>query len=221
MDMRQGLLVSDLLDTSAMCALIVCKDGTVKFINKTYLDILEKKEEEVVGENIGDITPETRSLVVLRTGKAIVGYNWSVNGYNMIACSIPLIQNGKLAACFSYSLFMDIWDAKDLVDNLMTELNMYKDEVHNLYSARHDFAEIIGQARNIQDVKFFAQKAALHPATTVLITGESGTGKELFAHAIHKASSRYNKSKAANILDIDLSSLYKKVKQYGLTPENF
>nr|WP_276619933.1 sigma 54-interacting transcriptional regulator [Syntrophomonas wolfei] len=185
-----GLLVSDLLDTNAMTALIVCKDGSVKYINKTYLDILGKKEEAVVGKYIGDITPETRTLISLMTGKAIVGYNWSVNGYNMIACSLPLIKNGEIVACFAYSLFLDIWDAKDLVNNLMSELNMYKDEVHHLYSARHDFAEIIGQARNIQDVKFLAQKAALHPSITVLVTGESGTGKELFAHAIHKASSR-------------------------------
>jgi transcriptional regulator with PAS, ATPase and Fis domain len=184
------LLVSDLLDTSAMTAIIVCNNGTVVFINKTYLDVLGKKKEEVVGKNVGDITPESRTLTVLRTGKAIVGYNWSVNGYNMIACALPIIKDGKVVACFAYSLFMDIWDAKDLVNNLMSELNMYRDEVRNLYSARHGFSEIIGQARNIQDMKFMAQKAALHPSITVLVTGESGTGKELFAHAIHKASSR-------------------------------
>ena len=188
--MEPGLLVSDVLDTNAMTALIVCKNGTVAFINKTYLDILEKKEEEVVGKYIGDITPETRTLTVIKTGKAIVGYNWSVHGYNMIACSVPLIRNGKLVGCFAYSLFMDIWDAKDVVDNLMTELNMYRDEVRNLHSARYTFAEIIGQAPNIQDVKILAQKAALHPSITVLINGESGTGKELFAHSIHRASSR-------------------------------
>ncbi len=188
--MEPGLLVGDVLDTNAMTALIVCKNGTVVFINKTYLDILGKNEEEVVGKYIGDITPETRTLTVIKTGKAIVGYNWLVHGYNMIACSVPLIRNGKLVGCFAYSLFMDIWDAKDVVDNLMTELNMYRDEVRNLHSARYTFAEIIGQAPNIQDVKILAQKAALHPSITVLINGESGTGKELFAHAIHRASSR-------------------------------
>lgn len=188
--MKTGLLVSDLLDTNAMTALIVDKNGMVMFMNKTYLDILGSREEEVVGKYIGDITPGSRSLTVIRTGKAMVGYNWSVNGYNMIACSIPLIQNGELVGCFAYSLFMDIWDAKDVVNNLMSELNMYKAEVQSVYSARHSFAEIIGQAKNIQDLKELAQKAALHPSVTVLLTGESGTGKELFAHAIHKASSR-------------------------------
>ncbi len=190
MGLEPGLLLSDVLETKTMTALIVCKDGSVRYINKTYLDILGKKEEEVVGKYVGDITPGTHTLIVLKTGKASIGYNWSVNGYNMIASAIPLIQNGEVVACFAYSLFMDIWDAKDLVDNLMSELNMYRDEVHSLYSARYSFAEIIGEAKNIQSVKFLAQKASLHPSITVLITGESGTGKELFAQAIHKASSR-------------------------------
>lgn len=188
--MAPELLVSEMLDTNAMTALIVSKDGIVEFINNTYLHILGKKEEEVVGKYIGEITPESRILTVLKTGKAIVGYNWSLNGYTMIACSVPLIRNGELTGCFAYSLFMDILDARDLVDNLMTELNMYKDEVRSLLSARHSFEDIIGQAPNIEEVKFLAQKAALHPSITVLINGESGTGKELFAQAIHATSSR-------------------------------
>jgi len=188
--LKPELLVSEVLDTNAMTALIVSKDGNVQFINKTYLNILGKTEEEVIGRNISEITPESRTLIVLKTGKAIVGYNWSLNGYTMIACSLPLIRNGKITGCFAYSLFMDVLDAKDLVDNLMTELNMYKDEVRSLYSVRYSFGDIVGQAANIQEVKFLAQKAALHPSITVLINGESGTGKELFAQAIHGSSSR-------------------------------
>jgi transcriptional regulator with PAS, ATPase and Fis domain len=185
-----SLLVRDVLDTNEMTALIVSKDGTVTFINKTYLYILGKTEEEVLGKNIGDITPQSRTLTVIKTGKAIIGYNWSINGYQMIACSVPLIQNGEIVGCFAYSLFMDILDARDLVDNLTNELNMYRDEVRNLHSARYTCGDLIGQADNILQVKLLAQQAALHPSITVLINGESGTGKELFAQAIHSSSSR-------------------------------
>ncbi|MEA4925292.1 MAG: sigma 54-interacting transcriptional regulator [Syntrophomonadaceae bacterium] len=188
--MAPELLVREVLDTNAMTAVIVSKDGMVEFINKTYLDILGKKEEEVVGKYIGEITPDSRTLTVLKTGKAIVGYNWSLNGHMMIACSLPLIRNGELTGCFAYSLFMDRLDARDLVNNLMTELNMYKDEVRSLLSARYSFEDIVGQAPNIEEVKYLAQTAALHPSITVLINGESGTGKELFAQAIHGTSSR-------------------------------
>ena len=189
--MVSELLVSEVLDTNAMTALIVSKDGTVDFINKTYLYILGKSEEEVIGQHIGDITPESKTLTVIKTGKAIVGYNWSMNGYTMIACALPLIRNEELVGCFAYSLFMDILEAKDLVDNIMTELNMYRDEVRNLHSARYSFEDIIGKSENIEEIKYLAQRAALHPSITVLINGESGTGKELFAQAIHGASNRY------------------------------
>lgn len=189
--MLESEVVKDFLfETNAMCAHIIDQNGIVKFINKTYLEILGKKEEEVIDHPIGDITPETRSLSVIKTGKAVIGYNWTVNNHNMIASSIPLIQKGKLKGCFSYSVFMDIWDAKNIVDNLTQQLNMYRDEVHSVYSSRYSFDDIIGQAANIIDMKSLAHKAALHPSITVLINGESGTGKELFAHAIHSASCR-------------------------------
>lgn len=184
-------LVKDFLfETNALCAHIIDKNGIVRFMNKTYLEVLGKKEEEVIGRHIGDITPETRSLSVIRTGKAVIGYYWPVNGYNMIASSVPLFQKGELKGCFSYSVFMDIWDAHNLIDNLMQQLNMYRDEVHSVHSSRYTFEDIIGQADNILEMKSLARKAALHPSITVLLMGESGTGKELFAHAIHSGSNR-------------------------------
>ncbi|HWP96886.1 MAG TPA: sigma 54-interacting transcriptional regulator [Syntrophomonadaceae bacterium] len=189
--MEASWLASDLwMENPTICAMLVDQTGRVVFINNTYLGILGKSEDDLVGSYIGDITPDTRTLIVIRTGKAIVGYNWFINGYKMIASALPVIKNGSIVGCFAYSLFMDIWDAKNLAENLMFELNMYKDEVRNFYSARYSFRDIIGDAQPIQNVKFLAQQAALHATTTVLITGESGTGKELFAQAIHNCSKR-------------------------------
>ena len=186
-----GLGVIDLLtENPSICAIVVDQNGIVVSVNSTYLQVLQRSRDEVVGKYIGDITPNTRTLVVLRTGKAIVGYNWSINGYNMIACALPLIREQTVVGCFAFSLFMDVWDAKDLVENLMYELNSYRNEVRNLYSARYTFANIVGSSPKMQNVKSLAQQAALHSSTTVLITGESGTGKELFAHAIHNLSPR-------------------------------
>ncbi|MEQ8201729.1 MAG: sigma 54-interacting transcriptional regulator [Syntrophomonadaceae bacterium] len=186
----ESLLYSFLYETTAMVSHIVDADGIVKFVSKKYLEILGKTEDEVMGHPIVEMTPHTRTVQVRKTGKAIIGYNWTVNGYRMIASCIPLFQDDELKGCFSYSIVMDIWDAKDLVDNLMTELNMYRDEVLSIYSARYSFAEIIGESGKMRAVKELAHKAALHPTITVLINGESGTGKELFAHAIHRASGR-------------------------------
>ncbi len=188
--MVSKLSVHEVLETNAMTAIIVSNEGIVDYINNTYLNILGKNREEVIGKHITDVTPETKTLNVIKTGKANIGYNWTVNGYTMIACAVPLIRHDEVLGCFAYSIFLDALEAKDLVDNIMTELNMYKEEVRNLHSARYSFDDIIGQSVSIEEIKDLAQRAALHASITVLINGESGTGKELFAQAIHGASSR-------------------------------
>ena len=179
-----------LMENPDFAAILIDRAGKIAFMNKTYLNILEMPEEDVVGKYVTDILPDTRTLTVIRTGKAILGYNWIVNGRKTIASSLPLIKNGEVVGCFAYGLYLDLLDAKDMAENIMFELNMYKDEVRSIYSARYSFNDIISDSRAMQNVKFLAQQAALHATTTVLITGESGTGKELFAHAIHRWSSR-------------------------------
>ncbi len=49
---------------------------------------------------------------------------------------------------------------------------------------RHQFYNIIGKSRKMQDVYTLVENLA-DTETTVLITGESGTGKELVARALH------------------------------------
>ncbi len=173
-----------------MAAIIVDSKGTVLSASETYLQVLNLTKEEVVGRPIREITPNTRVFTVLATGKAIVGYNWKVNGHNMIASTIPIIKGGKTLGAFAYSVFPDIWDAKNMVENLLSELNMYRDEVDSLYTAKYNFDDIISKDKSVGLLKNFALQIANHPFTTVLITGESGTGKDLLANAIHNASPR-------------------------------
>lgn len=190
MVLEPEMLKEFLKETKVMCAHMVDKKGIVRFINKSYLNVLGKEEKEVIGCHIDKITPGSRTLTVIKTGKAIIGYNWVVNGYHMLASATPIIRNGKRKGSFAYSIFMDIWDAKNIIDNLTMELKMYQNEVHNIYAARYTFDQIIGEAQSIIDMKCLAEKAAFHPSITILINGESGTGKELLAHAIHSASRR-------------------------------
>ena len=163
-----------------MAAIMVDKDGKVIFINETYLRILKLTKKEVVGKNIGTITPNSRTLVVLRTGKAEVGYNWIVNDQHLIATSLPVYENNQIIGSFAYSIFLNIWDAKNLVEDLLSELNMYKSQIHSLLKSKYDFDDIIGEDQKLKDIKFLAGQIAHHANTTVMITGESGTGKELF-----------------------------------------
>lgn len=186
-----GNILEDLFTQNQfMAAMIVDKNGTILSISDTYLRVLNLPKAKVIGKPVKEITPHTRVFTVMSTGKAMVGYNWKINEHNMIASTIPIWKNGETVGAFAYSVFHDISDAKNLVENLLAELNMYKDEVDSLYTAKYNFDDLVGNNHNFKKIKAFAQQIANHPSTTVLITGESGTGKELTANAIHNSSSR-------------------------------
>ena len=55
--------------------------------------------------------------------------------------------------------------------------------------AKYCFDDIIGSSQNMQYSIAIAKKYST-VNSNVLIIGETGTGKELFAHSIHKESSR-------------------------------
>ncbi|MEN6391554.1 MAG: sigma 54-interacting transcriptional regulator [Syntrophomonas sp.] len=169
---------------------IVDDQGRIVYVNNTYLQILNLEKDEVLGKHILEISPKTKTLTVLNSGEAICGYNWRVKGHNMIASTLPIFQDGKVIGAFAYSLFSDILDAKEMIENLMSELNKYKDEVRTLHRAKYCFDDLIGSSAEFLKVINLARQLASHPDTTVLITGESGTGKELLANAIHNRSAR-------------------------------
>jgi DNA-binding NtrC family response regulator len=55
--------------------------------------------------------------------------------------------------------------------------------------ARHQFGEIVGRSRPMQQL-FHLLETVARSSSTILITGETGTGKEVVARAIHHNSSR-------------------------------
>lgn len=184
----------DIIDQNQYIAgYIIDYQGRIVYVNETYLKILCQEKHEVVGKHILEISPHTRTLNVLTSGQAIYGYNWRVNSRDMIATSIPIIQDGRVIGVFAYSVFLDILDAKQMVESLISELNMYKTEVSMFHQAKYSFDDLIGCSEDFIIVTNLAKKIAGHRDTTVLITGESGTGKELLANSIHNKSSRCKK----------------------------
>ena len=64
--------------------------------------------------------------------------------------------------------------------------------LHQL-DTRYGFENIVGRSASMQRIREQILQIA-DTQSTVLIFGESGTGKELVAHALHRASSRRNRS---------------------------
>lgn len=88
-----GEFLNEYLESKVMAVLILDVNATVQFINETYSYILGLTNEEIVGKYIGDITPDSRALIVTKTGKAIIGYNWKIDNYNMIGVAVPRFQS--------------------------------------------------------------------------------------------------------------------------------
>lgn len=183
-------LVRDVINKHPhMAAIIVDRNGIIQFINETYLKFLKLPRQKVIGRDIRHITPDSRTIQVIETGKPVMDYNWKINGSQGVACTIPLFANGETIGAFAYSIFLDIWDKK-LRDNVMHRLVGKPEENLEYYSTRYDFDSLLGTDPNFVNLKCLAQNIARHEGVTVLITGESGTGKELFAQAIHRGSIR-------------------------------
>lgn len=187
MDLNQ-LVKFIISENPHMSALVVDRNGVVIFVNETYLSVLKLPREKVIGKDIRNITPGTRTIQVLKSGKPALGYDWVVNGHQGIACSIPLMENGEIIGAFAYSIFMDIWDKK-LRDHIIHSL-LDQEKPAEPFSTRYNFDSLVGSNPDFLNLKCLATNIAGHESITVLITGESGTGKELFAHAIHDSSSR-------------------------------
>jgi DNA-binding NtrC family response regulator len=68
-----------------------------------------------------------------------------------------------------------------------------RQEVKFLRSRERDrsyLGDIIGESRQMRQIKHLIEKASQTPRTSILIRGETGTGKELVANAIHYQSDR-------------------------------
>ena len=178
--MREGICVLD-------------KDGWITYANPAYLRILGQEQDQVVGTNIRDGSPDSARSKVLKTGERILGnITKKPNGVTIIANVNPIIVDGEILGVVS--VVNDITEMQNLMDKLNKVSAKAEYLEHELLrTKKHEsaFQKIIGAGGKISDAIAVAAKAA-EGSYTVLIRGESGTGKELFAEAIHYSSPRAN-----------------------------
>jgi PAS domain S-box len=187
-------ILDGIMENPYIGIIIIDTSNNVNIVNKTYLQILGKEEEEVMNRNILEVTPHSRLPEVLRTKEVHLADHWPVNGHDTIVFRTPLYKEGKLIGAMGQSLVLGAAGVKILskkLKDLERELTVYKEVVSSIYSSKYCFENIVGEDATLRNVKSIAQRAS-NTGSTVLIMGESGTGKELFANAIHRASPRAN-----------------------------
>jgi transcriptional regulator with PAS, ATPase and Fis domain len=190
----QDHLLKALLESPHESLILVDKEGMIRFISKSAADFYQVDPHEILGTHILVLNPDSRLPEVIKNGKAEVGEVLRMKGKERVIARIPLRgPDGKIAGAFAKLVFWNVSRVRDLVrqtEVLAEKLNYYEKELQNLYSSRYDLQLVVGESAPIQQAKQVAVQAA-QSDLSLLITGETGTGKDLFAHVVHRLSSRH------------------------------
>jgi PAS domain S-box-containing protein len=170
---------------------VVDKTGAVTYVNPSYLRILHKTEDMVIGENVYEVAPNGNRANVLKTGVARIGsLSHKKDGTTIVANVNPIFVDGEISGVVS--VIKNITEVQTLIEKLnqmSAKAEYLEQELLRTKKMGKAFTNYIGRSGRVVDVLAMASKAAASSAT-VLVRGESGTGKELVAEGIHYASTR-------------------------------
>jgi formate hydrogenlyase transcriptional activator len=147
--------------------------------------------DEAAMQHLVEMKMRSGCLVPLNDGERIIGTlifaslesnafsQQDINMLSPIARQIATVANNSLA-------FREI-------TNLRERFRLEKQYLEEERNLEHHFDEIVGESSEIKQVLKQIETVAPTDAT-VLIQGETGTGKELLARAIHRLSSRRDRT---------------------------
>lgn len=168
---------------------VVDRSGEVTYVNPSYLRIVHKTPEMVVGQNVFETAADGNRCAVLRSGIARIGsIRHKKDGTTIVANVNPIFVDGEIAGVVS--VIKDITEIQTLMERLSqvsAKAEYLEQELLRTKKTAQAFANYIGKSGKVVDVLALASKAA-DSSANVLIRGESGTGKEVIAEGIHYAS---------------------------------
>ncbi|NLM43231.1 MAG: sigma 54-interacting transcriptional regulator [Clostridiales bacterium] len=165
--------------------LLMGKRFMAKGENSEHLDVIGKDIFEI---HQGGSTVE--EFYAAATGENISYENQfkEINGRPTICTLMPVDKEGKrVGAVLKVEDISEIKKAIRQRDEALHNLEQMERRLREEEMAKRMMPEVIGDSREIINVKKLAIKAS-KTNSTVLILGESGTGKSLLARAIHDNS---------------------------------
>lgn len=189
--------MNDLLDTLEMILdqaylgiLFVDTDGVIRFMNKLLEEMGGVDRKKFYGKHITELIPDSRLPLVIKTGRAELGWKYRYQGGNAIVNRIPIFKNNQLIGAITQVIFSDVSELKTMAQNmdlLKKKLHTYKHQISDMLTPKYNFQDILGVSEVLNHIKETARIYA-EAESPVLIIGETGTGKEMLAHSIHNAS---------------------------------
>lgn len=178
------------LNTAYDGLIVVNKEGIVTMTNQAFASFFQRAPDDLMGKHITEVYKNPKFIEVLETGQPVFGYIHNLNGHEVIASRIPIIQDGNIVGALGKIIFKDVNELYALtkkIDSLRYELDYYKKTMLQKNSSALELLR--GKNPLMASLVQTAQRVA-KSGSTVLLRGESGTGKELFAQLIHTESTR-------------------------------
>lgn len=170
---------------------VLDKDGRITYVNPAYLQIVGQSRDQLIGQNVSQLSPHGARSKVLASGRQVLGsISRKPNGVTVIANVSPIIVDGEITGVVS--VVKNVTEVHDLLEKLnqvAAKAEYLEQELRRTKKPGRAFEKFIGRCGKIMDALATAAKAA-EGMSTVLIHGESGTGKELVAEGIHNSSPR-------------------------------
>ena len=158
--------------------IIVDTSGKIININELALKILDKKNNNLIDEDINYIIPNFKSII-----------DRISNNNERLRREIKLSHDSIYK---TEVIFKGIKHNDKVIGVVVTLAKIKEKEVESSFTgAFFTFNDIIGKSDAIKNVITNCKIIANSPST-ILIQGESGTGKEVLAQAIHNYSIRKN-----------------------------
>ena len=190
-------LLCSLLESPHESIILVDRDGIVRYISRFAAEFYQVDDQDIVGSHILKLNPQSRLPEVIKTGKAEAGSVLRMKGKERIIARIPLRdKQGNIVGAFAKLVFWHMDRVKgagapDRGAGGAAQL-LREGAAKPSTPAATTYKLVVGESPPIQDAKRVATQAA-QSDLSLLITGETGTGKDLFAHSVHRMSTRHDK----------------------------
>jgi transcriptional regulator with PAS, ATPase and Fis domain len=199
-DLCDNIFLASVLECIHDAVIVINTEGTVVYINPGYERELSTRSHRLVGRKMQEMEPNSVTLKVLKTGKAVIGQMSRIEslGIDIVVNSTPIFKHGVLIG--AVTIFKNITDVMRLGREVLKVDDIDQDMVKK--KTAEGFKKIIGQNRVFREMLSKAKKASLSDIN-ILLLGETGTGKDLIARAIHDSSKR----KSGHFIEINCAAI--------------
>ena len=178
---RRSSRLAALLECANEGIIAIDENGKITICNQAAEKIIGVKAQEIIGENIEAVIPNTHLHEVLVDGQTHINEFQDVGDVKIVTSRVAIKDGQQIVGAVA--------TFREAANIAQIEHRMRKEITEQKFRSKLTLADILGKSAVIQQKKELAKKFAVSDLT-VFINGPSGTGKELFAQGIHHASKR-------------------------------